>query len=83
MQSEVSYVALTVRPSRPSTGFEAEAHDRVHETGPCFRDRFMRNVNALGVPVHSTVGLMVYLSRRPDAEGRPEKRTEYFVFQEY
>jgi hypothetical protein len=42
----------------------------------------MRNANALGVPVHSTVGLTVYRSRRPDA-GRPEKLMECFVFQEY
>jgi hypothetical protein len=40
-------------------------------------------VNAFGVPVHSTVGLTVYVSRRPDAEGRPENLMEYFVFQEY
>jgi hypothetical protein len=82
MQSEVSYVALTVRPNRPSPHVEAEAQDRVHETGPCFRDRFMRNAIALGVPVHSTVGLTVYRSRRPD-DGRPEKLMECFVFQEY
>jgi hypothetical protein len=42
----------------------------------------MRKVNALGELVHSMVGLPMYWSRRPDADGLTEKLMEYFVFQE-